>query len=83
MNDLTPLQTFSGVGYKPIHVMMYLRSIEKVAKCIGEDEQDAEELCQLMFYHGLRGEASDPFGLEGIWIGLEWIGLERPLWIQN
>jgi len=61
MNDNTLSQTFTGVGYKPIHVKMYVRSVEKIAEHVGKDKQDIEELCQLTFYNGLRGEARQWF----------------------
>ena len=61
MNDNTLSQTFTEVGYKPIYVKMYIWSIEKIAEHIGKDKQDIEELCQLMFYNGLRGKARQWF----------------------
>ena len=72
MNNMTPSQTFSGVGYKLIYIKMYLWIIEKVAKHLGEDKQDIEKLCQLMFYNGLWGEARQwfdglPLGTQESW----------------
>ena len=45
MNNNTLLQTFLGVGYKPIHIKIYIWSIEKIAEHVGKDKQDIEELC--------------------------------------
>ena len=61
MNDNTLSQTFMGVGYKPIHIKMYIRSMEKIVERVGKDKQDIEELCQLTFYNGLRAEARQWF----------------------
>ena len=56
MNNNTLLQIFSGLGYKPIYIKIYIRSIEKIVEHVGKNKQDIEELCQLTFYNGLRGE---------------------------
>ena len=77
MNDNTLSQTFSGVGYKPIHVKMYVRSVEKIAVWVGKDKQDTEELYQLTFYNGLRGEARQWF--DGLELGIQedWGSLKK------
>src|SRR5438034_483242 len=61
INDNALSQTFIGTDYKPIHIKMYIRSVEKIAKHMRKDKQDIEELCQLTFYNGLRGEARQWF----------------------
>ena len=69
MSDNTLLQTFIGVGYKPIHIKIYIRNVEKIAEHVGKDKQDIEELCQLMFYNGLKGEARQWF--DGLALGTQ------------
>ena len=61
MNDNTLSQTFSGVGYKPIHVKIYIQSIEKIVEHIEKNKQDIEELCQLIFYNKLRNKVKQQF----------------------
>src|SRR5947208_3291124 len=77
MNDNTLSQTFSGVGYKPIHIKMYIWSIEKIAEYTGKDKQDMEKLCQLTFYNELRGKARQCFNRLELGIQEDWGSLKK------
>jgi hypothetical protein len=61
MSDTNLSQTFSDAVYWPIHVKMYIKSMERMAQWLGRDEEDIENLCQLTFYNGLRGEVRQWF----------------------
>ena len=56
MNNNTLSQMFLRVGYKLIHIRIYVQSIEKIAECMKKDKQDIEKLYQLIFYNGLSTE---------------------------
>ena len=57
MNDNSLIQPFSGAGYKPIHVKMYLKGVQLMVNKTTTDEEEKKELYPIYFYNSLRGEA--------------------------
>ena len=51
------IQPFSGIGYKPLHVKMYLKGVQVTVNKTAEDEEDKKELYSMYFYNRLQGEA--------------------------
>src|SRR5438270_2166067 len=44
MNDNSLIQPFSGAGYKPIHVKMYLKGVQLMVNKTTTDEEEKKEL---------------------------------------
>jgi hypothetical protein len=57
MSDNSLIQPFSGTGYKPLHVKMYLKGVQVTVNKTAENEEEKKELYPMYFYNGLRGEA--------------------------
>jgi hypothetical protein len=82
MNDNSLIQPFSGIGYKPIHVKMYLKGVQLIVNKTTTDDEEKKELFPLYFYNSLRGEAKQWFdglntGIQGDWDRLKEEFLKR------
>ncbi|KAI9854203.1 MAG: hypothetical protein M1813_001335 [Trichoglossum hirsutum] len=72
MSDNSLIQPFSGIGYKPIHIKMYLKGVQFIVNKTAEDEDDKKELYSMYFYNGLRGEAKLWFERLSVEIQEDW-----------
>jgi hypothetical protein len=61
MNNSSLAQIFLEKNFEPIIVIIYIKSIKERVDYSGRDATRRERFCQLVFFNGLKGLASQWF----------------------